>query len=324
MTCKAHGGPIEIFGITIAQVDDQTRLQAVDTWMDPLDMFRQIAPHGIVNSEPMSHKVALADALDALPDNDGIKIAKAHEGASGVHGEDLSPESVMGKHVSNSTGQAADAFVPGQGACPFMGGSQTNGNAGQAPHPLPIRALNGNAMNVDASPTGIESTDATVVDTDRPAPQLVAPMPDTETKDSRLEEATDQGAAMEVDPQFSSPDTQMANDGETLTSKRPAEDVPRSIYSSSVTGNVEESIKAAKRDVFVDEPTATGTRDAIDEKLESSADQVHSHPKDIEQAVRPQAGEAVIAPADSRETQETMKEMSEIRPEECPAVMNRE
>ena len=42
---------IDIEGVTVAQVDDQVRLQKVETWFDPLEMFRQIAPNGIVNKE---------------------------------------------------------------------------------------------------------------------------------------------------------------------------------------------------------------------------------------------------------------------------------
>lgn len=52
ITAKAHGGPIEIEGITVATVDDQVRLQKVETWFDPLEMFRQIAPNGVVNKVP--------------------------------------------------------------------------------------------------------------------------------------------------------------------------------------------------------------------------------------------------------------------------------
>lgn len=37
--------------MTVAQVDDKVRLQKVETWFDPLEMFRQIAPNGIVNKE---------------------------------------------------------------------------------------------------------------------------------------------------------------------------------------------------------------------------------------------------------------------------------
>ncbi|KAI9773032.1 MAG: hypothetical protein M1839_002233 [Geoglossum umbratile] len=41
---KAHGGKIEIQGITVAHVDEGVRLQKVETWFDPLEMFRQM--HG--------------------------------------------------------------------------------------------------------------------------------------------------------------------------------------------------------------------------------------------------------------------------------------
>lgn len=51
ITAKAHQGPIEIEGVTVAQVDEQVRLQRVETWFDPLEMFRQTAPNGIVNKE---------------------------------------------------------------------------------------------------------------------------------------------------------------------------------------------------------------------------------------------------------------------------------
>lgn len=51
VTVKAHGGPIDIQGISIATVDDQARIQRVETWFDPLEMFRQIAPDGIVTKE---------------------------------------------------------------------------------------------------------------------------------------------------------------------------------------------------------------------------------------------------------------------------------
>jgi hypothetical protein len=33
----------------VAKVDDKVRLQSVETWFDPMEMFRQIAPTGVVN-----------------------------------------------------------------------------------------------------------------------------------------------------------------------------------------------------------------------------------------------------------------------------------
>jgi hypothetical protein len=49
VTAKAHGGLIEIQGITVAKVDEKIRLQSVETWFDPMEMFRQIAANGTVN-----------------------------------------------------------------------------------------------------------------------------------------------------------------------------------------------------------------------------------------------------------------------------------
>ena len=327
MTCKAHGGPIEIFGITIAQVDEQTRLQAVDTWMDPLDMFRQIAPHGIVNTEPMNHKVDLADALDTTTDNNGIKIADEHERTNGVHSHDAAPESLIGKHISSSTGQSADAFVPGQGVCPVVGAVYNNGTNGHAPHPVPAPDQRGNAIDGNTESGHTESTEAMIIDNSAVEPKSLSTMAEelkTETQAARRDEATLQGAEMDIDSRPTVSAYVAEDSVESHTSKRQAEDVPRSIYSSSVTGDVEEPIKVAKRNDFVDESTVTGTRDAIDEHLESTAEVVHPHAKDVERAVQPKAGEAVVAAADSAETQSAKQEMSEIKPEECPAVMNRE
>jgi hypothetical protein len=49
VTVEAHGGSIDIQGVTIAQVNDKLQVQSLETWFDPLEMFRQIAPNGIHN-----------------------------------------------------------------------------------------------------------------------------------------------------------------------------------------------------------------------------------------------------------------------------------
>lgn len=51
VTAKAHGGAIDIQGLTVADVNDKLQVEKLETWFDPLEMFRQIAPHGIVNKE---------------------------------------------------------------------------------------------------------------------------------------------------------------------------------------------------------------------------------------------------------------------------------
>ena len=40
--------------MTVATVDENVRLQRVETWFDPMEMFRQIAPHGIVNRQTVA------------------------------------------------------------------------------------------------------------------------------------------------------------------------------------------------------------------------------------------------------------------------------
>lgn len=117
ITAKAHGGTIDIEGVTVAQVDDKVRLQKVETWFDPMEMFRQIAPKGIVNKQVINSKVSPSDALDNVPDNNGVKIAEEHNSkpSASEHQADPAPESVIPKDISDSTGLAADAYVPHQG-----------------------------------------------------------------------------------------------------------------------------------------------------------------------------------------------------------------
>lgn len=316
IVAKAHGGPIEIFGVTVAQVDDKVRLQDLDTWFDPLEMFRQIAPYGVVNKEAMNRKVAMEVALDigsnympvkaeatiavessdeparpisavhpmaepTVPENDGVKIAQEHNKPA----EQTAPEEVIPKHISNSTGEPADAFIPHQGA--------------------------------DTEQSAVASADAQYV----PAQQLV-------------EAAATQGAEADMEkPESNFHDAQemlpgqggTADIGKAMQEKSAASetniDVPRSIYSSSVTGNEEDRIKAAKSGSVVDESVITKTHDAVDHHLESSAEQVHPHPHDTEKDVRPEAGEAVAVPAQAEETRMTHEEMSKITAAECPFLM---
>lgn len=47
VTLKAHGGNIEIEGMTVATVNDKLQLEKVDVWFDPMAMFRQMTSRGI-------------------------------------------------------------------------------------------------------------------------------------------------------------------------------------------------------------------------------------------------------------------------------------
>ena len=317
VVAKAHGGPIEIFGVTVAKVDDKVRLQELDTWFDPLDMFRQIAPKGIVNKENMNRKVDPESALDVdshfvpsqpkvtqpeqpnghakateqahpisatqpnseavIPDHDGIKIAEEFNQPGK---EPVAPEEVLPTHVSNSTGQRADAFVPHQGADTSKPASESN----------PTDAVPATTVVESAATYGADAK------LDHPASNFHDAHAQQPTKGSSTTGTTATAAADEKAPE-------------------------QSIYSSAVTGNVADRLIPAP-----DESRATGVHDAIDAHLESSsaAADVHPHPHAMEEATQAGKGEAVAVPATSEETRLTHEEMSRITGAECPFLMNRE
>ncbi|KAH8834783.1 hypothetical protein DL96DRAFT_1665888 [Flagelloscypha sp. PMI_526] len=41
---KAHGGQIDIQGVTVAKVNDKFQITSLETWFDPLEMFAQMRP----------------------------------------------------------------------------------------------------------------------------------------------------------------------------------------------------------------------------------------------------------------------------------------
>lgn len=283
ITAKAHGGPIDIQGVTVATVDDAVRLQAVDTWFDPLEMFRQIAPGGVVNKEIMNRKVEPTEALEiVVPQNDGLKIAQEHNDPSSEHANEPAPEDVLPKHISNGTGEPADAFVPHQGA--------------------------------DTE----EAAEKVTSDPSEPAKEIVA-------------SAAENGADAELSKPASNFDeaTAISTNGDTTTTA-PEQNVDQVVESrvadeQNVDQIVECRATGQQNGDKVDESRATGTYDAVDEHLESSAEKVHPRPRDMEETVKPAAGEAVAAPADSTETKMTHEEMSKLGSAgECPFLMNRE
>ncbi|KAI7536098.1 hypothetical protein KC331_g11656 [Hortaea werneckii] len=314
VVAKAHGGPIEIFGVTVAKVDDKVRLQELDTWFDPLDMFRQIAPKGIVNKENMNRKVDPESALDVdshyvpsepkvaqpeqpngqakvtepahpisakepnsepiIPDHDGVKIA---EESNQPGKEPVAPEDVLPTHVSNSTGQRADAFVPHQGADTSKSASESNPSDTTTPATTVVES---------AATYGADAT--------------------LEHPESNFHDAHEQQPV------------EGAGSTGTVTAEEKSPD-HQSPYSSAVTGNLADRMVPA-----VDESATTGVHDAIDSHLESSAAEVHPHPHATENATQVGRGEAVAVPAASEETRLTHEEMSRISGGECPFLMNRE
>jgi hypothetical protein len=81
ITAKAHGRMIDIQGVTVAHVNDKVQLQNVQTWFDPQEMFRQIAPNGIVNKEPQT-----TGSLEERPGN-ATATGPMDEDTKRVHAE---------------------------------------------------------------------------------------------------------------------------------------------------------------------------------------------------------------------------------------------
>ncbi|OAF62194.2 hypothetical protein VC83_01030 [Pseudogymnoascus destructans] len=63
VTVPAHGATIDIQGVTIARVNASMQIQSIETFFDPLEMFRQIAPNGI----PGKTTVAPEGGAEACP-----------------------------------------------------------------------------------------------------------------------------------------------------------------------------------------------------------------------------------------------------------------
>ena len=267
------------------------RLQSVDTWFDPLEMFRQIAPGGIVNKQVMNRKVDKTEALDHNePNMDGLKIAEAHNDPKSEHSKEPAPEDVLPKHESNSTGKAADEFVPHQGADTSKSASTDNPTISASASKDPAQEL------VDAA--AAQGADAEL---------------------SKPESNFDAKAHSET-----SSDSEKTWEKVEHPSSTESAEVPKSIYSSAVTGNEEDVLKKAADPSFEDEQRKYGTYDAVDEHLESASEKVHPHPHTVEDDVHPAPGEAVVAPADSTETRMTHEEMSSMGAGACPFLMNRE
>jgi hypothetical protein len=136
VTAKAHGGPIDIEGVTVATVNDKVQLQSVRTWFDPMEMFRQIAPDGVVKKEEVNKDLSPADAIDEaqagvvvpeeqeLPDSTVQSAREVEETIRNIekkeqNGFDVAhPLDVPANHPPVSSADAGDV-----GGCPFMAGS---------------------------------------------------------------------------------------------------------------------------------------------------------------------------------------------------------
>lgn len=71
VTVPAHGAKIDIQGVTIARVNAGMQIQSIETFFDPLEMFRQIAPNGI----PDKTTAAPSEGTEEQPTGDAAEGA---------------------------------------------------------------------------------------------------------------------------------------------------------------------------------------------------------------------------------------------------------
>jgi hypothetical protein len=122
VTAKAHGREISIEGVTVANVNSNVQLQAVRTWFDPLDMFRQIAPEGDVGREKWEQGKDAGEVVEEEHRARGVRVSNEQElpDATVQSGEEVR-EMVDGLEREEKSGVIPEGHpVVEEGAgCPF-------------------------------------------------------------------------------------------------------------------------------------------------------------------------------------------------------------
>jgi hypothetical protein len=131
VTAKAHGGLIDIQGVTVATVNDKVQLQSVRTWFDPLDMFRQIAPDGVVKKEAVDKSLSPDEAIDSETTAEIDQKPRAAETSS------ESASASQAEQLVEAAGCPFAGIAPGEAVAPFVnptgassGGCPVTGNPG--------------------------------------------------------------------------------------------------------------------------------------------------------------------------------------------------
>ena len=323
VTAKAHGGSIDVEGVTVATVDDKVRLQNVQTWFDPLEMFRQIAPNGVVNKESIPKMVSIT-----LDDEDQTTEGPKASQDISDSGKELLGLQLDGTVDTAESRQAVSTVEPTADGAEVLEFQKNlpryvTESAGH------IETSKDIGKSVDAHDTKDNSTEkAEVVD-----------------GSSRAQETEEGTSSVESDTKDSekiphTPNTK-PNDKPTLglnlaTESGALESRPSSSCSSSWTkvshsDGITSIPSPGRTDTSSNEVTteATGPSEhmssvfrGVDQSAAHSADLVLH--KDMEARVNPGLGEAVAAAFDSEEARLTHEEMSNTTSMACPFLMNHE
>ena len=135
ITAKAHGGMIDIQGVTVATVNEKVQLQKVETWFDPLEMFRQIAPKGVGNKEVVAPTEGKQEGTDTSDGQTGKAQEQAHtmaagacpfvSGALGSDGQKSRSEEEKVKGSGEQTTMRDDGLVAGVATASITGSEET-------------------------------------------------------------------------------------------------------------------------------------------------------------------------------------------------------
>lgn len=321
ITAKAHNGPIDIEGVTVAQVDDQVRLQKVETWFDPLEMFRQIAPNGIVNKE-------VREPHDVGEDKD----QREHRAAQTAEGN-VEPQIA---EISTSTAQSSIRIPQSQKNQSKEEAENTSGDP-----EAPVEEHNEVAMTkTDKLPAQINaSSTAPSYSND-----LLAASTSTQSKDR--EQLTPGSTRVPTPDSDSKPQTKDLENGDNAEVKeakpraviKEVPQVPTPAADSHATG-IEPVPKAETGIAEPQFPSNNLTNQILKtlESVQSSLGQLSARADDFEARISklegvssnstgtaPLSGNAIAAAPESEETRQTHEEMSNISAGECPFLMNRE
>ena len=348
VTAKAHGGSIEIFGVTVAQVDDKVRLQNVETFMDPLAMFRQISLSGVVNKEPMDRKFYTADALNSTSEREAVmaEVPKID------YSEDPDQEAVPGSEAGHADAETKTpaSEIASLGTCPFALQQQMNPDRPtrqQADTPVDI-ANDTATVHSDSigfsQPLGdmfsLPETPVLPVGTIEPVTNLRtiegAHAAGNEHDEMDLDTVS---SKVEVDSVPSAESTMAVSQGMEAGSEErlPAmhHEVVPSVFADPGLGfdiYPSTAVNAQEMEHITDihPPMKKRRLDNAEDAPESALllqEIVHPIPESIEEIpkrVNPDAGGAVAAPACSEETRKAHEEMGHVSAQESLELMNQE
>lgn len=323
VTAKAHGGPIDIEGVTVATVDDKVRLQNVQTWFDPLEMFRQIAPNGVVNKESIPKMVSIT-----LEDEDQTKEGPKASQDISDSGKELLGLQLDGTVDAAGSRQAVSTVEPTADGAEVLE-FQKNLPRYVTEFTGHIKTSKGVGKSVDAHDTKDNSTEkAEVVDGSSRAQETEEKTPSVEsdTKDSLVTEKIPHTPNMKPNDEPTL-GLDLATESGALES-RPSSSSSGSWTKVSHSDGITRIPSPGRTDTSSNEAT-TGPSEhmssvlrGVDQSATHSADLVLH--KDMEIRVNPELGEAVAAASDNEEARLTHEEMSNTTSMECPFLMNRE